>query len=248
MKNSKIHDTAIVSSEATIGADVTIGPYVIIGSATIGPGSVIHPHVVIADCVQIGAKVEIFPGAFIGKEPKGAGAIARQPQFNRSISIGDECSIGPNAVIYFDVEIGRNTLIGDGASIREQGRIGEFCIVSRYVTLNYNAHIGDRTKIMDGTHITGNSRIGSDVFISILVGTTNDNVVRSGYGSHIAGPIIENEVVIGVGASLLPGVKLGKGSTIGAGAVVTKNVPSGVTVLGAPAKGIVKKSDQDAAK
>ncbi|MDP3190356.1 hypothetical protein [Rhodoferax sp.] len=236
MTTPKIHSTAIVHSDAVIEADVIIGPYVIIGRASIGQGSIIHPHVVISDGVTFGSQVEVFPGAFIGKEPKGAGAIARQPEFKHSILIGDQCSIGPNAVIYFDVEIGRNTLIGDGASIREQGRIGEFCIVSRYVTLNYNAHIGNRTKIMDGTHITGNSVIGSDVFISILVGTTNDNVVRDGYGSHIAGPVIKDHVVVGVGASLLPGVMIGEGATVGAGAVVTKDVPPGSTVIGAPAK------------
>jgi acetyltransferase-like isoleucine patch superfamily enzyme len=236
MTNPKIHSTAIVHSDAVIEADVTIGPYSIIGRTTIGKGSIIHPHVVISDGVTIGSHVEVFPGAFIGKEPKGAGASARKPQFQHSILIGDQCSIGPNAVIYFDVEIGRNTLVGDGASIREQGRIGEFCIVSRYVTINYNAHVGDRTKIMDGTHITGNSDIGSDVFISILVGTTNDNIVRDGYGSHIAGPVIKDNVVVGVGASLLPGVTIGEGATIGAGAVVTKDVPPGSTAIGMPAK------------
>lgn len=243
MTNQKIHPTAILHSHAVIGADVTIGPYAIIGRATIGQGSVLHPHVVISDGVKLGSQVEVFPGAFIGKEPKGAGAIARQPAFNRTVLIGDQCSVGPNAVIYFDVEIGRNSLIGDGASIREQGRIGEFCIVSRYVTLNYNVRIGDRTKIMDGTHITGNCNIGSDVFISILVGTTNDNVVRSGYGSHITGPVIKNHVVVGGGASLLPGVTIGEGATVGAGAVVTKDVPPGSTVIGVPAK--VTKSESE---
>jgi UDP-3-O-[3-hydroxymyristoyl] glucosamine N-acyltransferase len=236
MPNQKIHPTAIVHPEAMVGPDVSIGPYSIIGRAVIGPETVIHPHVVIADGVQLGSRVEIFPGAFVGKEPKGAGAIARQPKFNRRIVIGDECSIGPHSVIYFDVELGRNTLIGDGASIREQCRVGEFCILSRYVTVNYNVQIGDRTKVMDGTHITGNSRIGSDVFISILVGTTNDNVVRSDFGAHIVGPWIDDAVVIGAGASLLPGVKLGRRSTIGAGAVVTKDVPPGATVVGNPAR------------
>lgn len=244
MENPKIHATAIVHPDAVIGIDVVIGPYSIIGRATIGSGSVLHPHVVISDGVKLGSRVEVFPGAFIGKEPKGAGAIARQPKFERFVVIGDECSIGPNTIIYFDVEIGANTLIGDGASIREQCRIGSYCILSRYVTLNYNARIGDRTKIMDGSHVTGNSNIGSDVFISILVGTTNDNVVRNGYGSHIAGPVIKDHVVVGVGASLLPGVTIGEGATVGAGAVVTKSVPSASTVIGAPAKVIQSRNER----
>lgn len=231
-----IHPTAIISDKAIIGENVEIGPYVIIGESTVGDGSCIHPHVIIADGVSIGRAVEIFPGAFIGKEPKGAGAIARKPVFEKKIMIGDECSIGPHVVIFYDVEIGSNTLLGDGASIREKCKIGSKCILSRYVTVNYSTTIGDRTKIMDSTHITGNSIIGNNVFISTMVGTTNDNNIREGYADHIQGPIIEDYVIIGVGASLLPGVRLGNGCTIAAGSVVTKNVEQGVLVKGVPAR------------
>lgn len=235
MKTS-VHSTAIISPDAVLGANVTVGPYAVIGAATIGRGSIIHPHVVIADGVQIGEQVEVFPGAFLGKEPKGAGALARQPVFERKIEIGNECSIGPHAVIYYDVTIGSNTLLGDGASIREQCRVGNYCVISRYVTINYNTSIGNHTKIMDMSHITGNAKIGSNVFISLLVGTTNDNLVRSGYSDHVLGPSIGNGAVIGVGASLLPALQIGADSTVAAGAVVTKDVPQGAVVAGVPAK------------
>lgn len=233
---SNIHPTAIISEKALIGANVQIGPYAVIGEVRIGDGSIIHPFVVIADGVQLGQGVEVFPGAFIGKEPKGSGALARTPEFERLVEIGDECSIGPHAVVFYDVKIGSNTLLGDGASIREQCRVGSRCILSRYVTVNYNTIIGDRTKIMDNTHITGNAVIGDDVFISLMVGTTNDNVVREGYGGHVQGPTIEDRVVIGVGASLLPAVHIGAGAMVGAGSVVTKNVEPATLVAGSPAR------------
>lgn len=231
-----IHPTAIIHPEAVIGDGVCVAPYAVIGKAVVGRNTNIHAHVVIADGVHIGDGVEIFPGAFIGKEPKGAGALARTPEFERFVEIGSNSSIGPHAIIYYDVCIGRNTLIGDGASIREQCRIGNFCIISRYVTLNYNAHVGDRTKIMDNTHITGNCRIGSDVFISINVGTTNDNVIRGGFADHIAAPIIEDGATLAVGVSVLPGVTVGANSMVGAGALVTRDVEAGTTVMGIPAK------------
>ncbi len=235
--NNKIHATALVES-SQIGSGVTVGPYAVIGrDVVIGDDVVIHPHVVIADGVSIGRGAEIFPGAFIGKEPKGAGALARQPEFDRRIEIGAGVSVGPHAIIYYDVTVGDQTLIGDGASIREKCRIGQKCIISRYVTINYNTVVGDGTKIMDNTHITGNCVIESGVFISAMVGTANDNAIGTqGYTDAVQGPVIRKGAAVGLGASLLPAVEVGSGAIVGAGAVVARDVPEGTLVMGMPAR------------
>ncbi|RKP50628.1 DapH/DapD/GlmU-related protein [Trinickia fusca] len=240
-----IHPTAIVSEKAVIGENVRIGPYAVIGEVEIGDGTIIHPHVVVSDGVRLGRGVEIFPGAFVGKEPKGAGATARLPQFDRFVDIGDECSIGPHAVVFYDVKIGANTLLGDGASIREKCRIGSRCIVSRYVTINYDTTVGDRVKIMDNTHITGNARLEDDVFVSTMVGTANDNQIRAGFGEHITGPIIERSAFIGAGATLLPGTRIGAHAIVASGSVVTKDVGEGTLVAGIPAR-FVRSAKSDA--
>jgi len=235
-----ISKKAIVESDQ-IGNDVTIMENVIIRKGvTIGNKVIIHPNVIIESGCQICEGTEIFPGTHIGKIPKGAGATARPITFNKNIVIGENCSIGPNAVIYYDVEIGNNTLIGDGASLREKVKIGNYCIISRYVTINYNSSIGNNTKIMDLTHITGNCFVGDHVFISIHVSTVNDNVVvnREYEEDKITGPIFQDNCTIGAGAIILPGVTISKGSMVGAGSVVTKNVEENVLVMGIPAKKI----------
>lgn len=226
-ERSAIHEFAVIRRGAVIGEDV-----------------VIHPHVVIEDDVVVEDGVEIFPGAYIGKVPKGAGALARSPTFTRGVVIGGGCSIGPHAVIFQDVRIGEASLIGDGASVREQCRIGANCIISRYVTINYNTVIGDRTKVMDLTHITGNCVIGSDVFISVMVGTTNDNLAgRGGYSEeNVLGPAIEDRAIVGAGATLLPGVRIGSGAVVGAGSVVTRNVAPDTTVMGIPARPVERRT------
>ncbi|MGB3654418.1 MAG: DapH/DapD/GlmU-related protein [Rivularia sp. (in: cyanobacteria)] len=233
-----ISKNAVVKT-SNIGNNVQIKDFAVVGmDVHLGDNVIIHPHVTIEDGIHICDGVEVFPGAYIGKEPKGAGAIQRKPEFNRKILIHDNCSIGPNSIIYFDVEIGQNTLIGDNASIREQVKIGEFCILSRGVTVNYNTRIGNRTKIMDLTHITGNCEIGDDVFISVLVATTNDRAIgKFSYDEQrIQGPKISNKVAIGAGANILPGVSIGENAVIAAASVVNKDVPSGKMVAGNPAR------------
>ena len=82
--------------------------------------------------------------------------------------------------------------------------------------------------------------IGDDVFISVLVATTNDNNIGlQGYDEEkVVGPTIEDGVAIGAGANILPGVIVGEGAIVGAGAVVTKNVPKRTLVVGIPAKAV----------
>lgn len=231
-----INPHAIV--ESTISESVQVDEFAIIRKdVVIGENCHIHPFAIIESGVELGANVEVFPGAYIGKEPKGAGAISRQPEFNRKITIGDNCSISPHAVIFYDVTIANNTLIGDGASIREQCTIGSFCIISRYVTINYNTKIGSHVKIMDLTHITGNMVIEDNVFVSTMVATTNDNELGGkGYTEHIVGPHIKSGAMIGAGASLLPNTVIGANSVVAAAALVSKSVDDNALVMGVPAK------------
>jgi acetyltransferase-like isoleucine patch superfamily enzyme len=229
---------AVIETSA-IGRGVHVWEFAIIRQgAVLGDGVVVHPHAVIGPGVEVGGGSEIFPGAFLGKEPKGAGATARAPAFVRRVHIGPGCSIGPHAVVFYDTEIGAGTLLGDGASIREQSRIGTCCLISRYVTVNYNVVIGAGSKVMDCTHITGKTRIGRGVFISTGVSTTNDNALgRHGYHEDdVCGPVLEDEAAVGANAVLLPGVVIGRGAIVGAGAVVTRDVEPGAVVMGVPAR------------
>ena len=233
ISEKSVVETTQIGSHVEIGEFCVIRPGVVIGSNV-----KIHPHVVIESGVVIGDNVEIFPGTYIGKTPKGVGATARPIEFEAKVVIGNDCAIGPNAVIFYDVTIGNNTLLGDGVSLREQARVGHHCLLGRYVTVNYNTKIGNHTRIMDLTHITGNCDIGDNVFISILVATTNDNVVsdRKYEDEKINGPMIRDRATIGAGACLLPGVVIGEGAFVGANAVVTKDVQPYDVVTGVPAK------------
>ena len=194
--------------------------------------SVIYPNSVI----KKGA--EIFDHCVIGKQPKAPGCTEREIEVIKDKTIiGENTILSPFCCVYSGVEIKNNSLLGDYASIREGCKVGSYTIISRNVSINYNTTIGNHTKIMDNSHITGNAKIGDNVFISVLVSTTNDNAMgRNGYNDEVNGPVINDNVKIGAGASILPNIVIGENSVIGSGAVVTKNVDANKVVMGVPAR------------
>lgn len=221
-KSAVISDTAKIYDGATIGENVVIHDFV-----------VVYPDAVIEN------SAEIFEHCVIGRNPKAPGCTSRKlgTEFAKTV-IGEYTILSPGCIVYAGVTIGHNTLLGDHCSIREDCHIGSYCLISRNVTVNYNTTIGDRTKIMDGTHITGNATIGEDVFISVLVSTTNDNTMgREEYDEgHVGGPHIKRGTTIGAAANILPNVTIGENCIVGASALVTKEIPDNKVVMGVPAR------------
>lgn len=223
-----------ISKSANIASTVIIHDDVIIEDNV-----VIHDYVVLYPGTVLKKGCEIFDHCVIGKYPTSPGSTVRpiKEKYSSAI-IGENCILCPGVIVYVGTKIGNNTLLGDNCSIREDCQVGEYCIISRNVSVNYETVIGDYTKIMDNSHITGNMKIGNHVFISVLVATTNDNAMgRDGYSQEkVYGAVIEDYATIGAAANILPAVTIGKNAIVGAGAVVTKDVPPNKVVMGVPAK------------
>ncbi len=207
--------------------------------AVVEEGAIIHDFAVIYPNVVIKNGAEIFEHCVVGRQPKAPGCTSRKlsEEFRETV-IGKETILSPGCIVYAGTQIGNNTLLGDNCSIREDCRIGNYCIISRNVSVNYNTIVGNRTKIMDNTHITGNAVIEDNVFISVLVATTNDNTMgREEYDEdHVGGPHIKRNTTIGAAANILPNTIIGENCIVGAGAVVTKDIPDNKVVMGVPAK------------
>lgn len=186
---------------------------------------------------RVGEGCRIHPSAIIGHRPYASRALARQPRDVGPLEIGVETVVGPHAVLYAGSIIGRDCLIGDGASIREGCRVGARCVIGRHVTIHYDAIIGDDVRILDGAHVTGGCVIGAGSFIGPGVITCNDrNIDLRDYAFRgCAPPRFGARVMVGAGAKILAGVSVGDDALIGIGAIVVEDVPPGARVLGAKA-------------
>lgn len=124
-------------------------------------------------------------------------------------------------------------------NISDNAQIGDNVIIHCGVVIYDDVSIGDNTKIQSGAFIPNGIYIGKDCFIGPKVVFTNDKKPPSN-GKNWEKTIIESNVSIGAGAIILPGITIFRGSVIGAGSVVTKNVPAYTTVVGNPARPLFK--------
>jgi len=133
-------------------------------------------------------------------------------------------------------DIGANTRIWQFVVILQGARIGANCNICAHVMIEGNVVIGDRVTIKNGVQLWDGLRIEDDVFIGPNVTFTNDRFPRSkAYPDNFPVITVEKGASIGGGAVILPGLLIGKKSMVGAGAVVTNNVPASAIVVGNPA-------------
>lgn len=142
--------------------------------------------------------------------------------------------------VIVDAEIGERTVIHDQVNLYKC-KIGKNCKIDSFVYIEEGAEIGDECKIRPFTFIPTGVKIGNRVFISPNVTFTNDKYPKAKGEWELKETMIEDEVSIGAGAVILPGVRIGRNALIGAAAVVTKDVSPNAVVVGNPAKELTKK-------
>lgn len=133
--------------------------------------------------------------------------------------------------------LGAHTIVWAFSRIFSGVKTGEHCSIGAGAYVGKNAVLGDHVRVGDNSHITDHMTIGNHVFVGAHAIFCNDKYPKVGNASKYIrqSPIVEDFVSIGVNATILPGVLLGARCQIGAGAVVTKDVPAGAIVVGNPA-------------
>lgn len=134
-------------------------------------------------------------------------------------------------------QIGEGTRVWQFVVVLKGAKIGADCNICAQTLIEGNVVMGDRVTVKSGVQIWDGSVIGDDVFIGPNATFSNDLYPRSKqYPTKFSGVTIHNGASIGANATLLPGITIGERAMVGAGAVVTKDVPARAVVVGNPAK------------
>lgn len=217
-------------SELILGKNVKVGDIRIYGKTIIGDNTIIEDNVVIGHPTD-----EMYEKY---KDERFNDDVIDSP--NVITKIGRDCIIKSGTIIYAGVKIENNILCYHNVLI------GEYSVV------------GDHSKIFDGSRIYAHVKIGQYARINGFCcdrSVLGDNVSMLGdlvhkYPIPIGGlkekaPVVENNSVIGMGTKVIGNVIVHEGAYVGAGAVVTKDIPSYVYAVGIPAKVIKKREKID---
>jgi len=154
--------------------------------------------------------------------------------------IGDHGILRQGTIIYGDVSIGDYFQSGHYAVIRAKVRMGDYCTVLNHTAIEGIVRFGKGVRVMSNVYIPSRTWFGDHVFVGPGVNFLNDRVpLRTGADEPyppVRGATVEDDVMIGGGCTILPGIRIGARSFIAAGAVVTKDVPPGSFVRGVPAR------------
>ncbi len=198
----------------------------------------IHPTAIVYPDTVLGEGVKVLEYAVVGKQPSlSSHSTAKREPLEPAV-IGDGTIVSTGAVVFAGARIGARVILGDQSCVRERVTVGDDVVIGRGTLVENDTTIGAMTKIQAEAYITAYSTLEEHVFIAPCVVTTNDNFMGRTERRHalVAGPTIRRGARVGGGAILCPGVEIGEEAFVGAGAVVTKDVPPRALVVGNPAR------------
>lgn len=175
---------------------------------------------------ESGEDCQIQPGAIVG---------LRYSPDAPPVRLAAHARIRSGSILYAGVRAGDDFQTGHHVLIREGTVIGSHVVIGTNTVIDGQVTIGDFVKIESNCYIPTHTRIGNRVFFGPGVTLTNDRYPLKLRDKYVPeGPVIEDSVTLGGGVVVLPGVRIGRGAFVAAGAVVTKDVPPLTLVKGVP--------------
>ena len=228
-------------SESERAPGLLLGEHVVLPEdAVVGGNVVVHAG------TRLGAGVRLGDGCVVGKPPSLGTRSTAPREAPGPATLGDGVTVGAGAVVVAGAKVAAGCVIADQAHLRERAEIGAESVVGRGASVENDVSIGARVKLQTGAYVTAWSRVEDDVFLAPGVILTNDPTAgRRGAGQELRGALLRRACRIGGGAVLLPGVEVGEEAFVGAGAVVTRDVPARAVVMGVPARVIRELAEEE---
>lgn len=150
--------------------------------------------------------------------------------------LGAGARLRSGTVLYDGSTIGRRLQTGHGVVIREGCEVGDDVSVWSNTVIDYGCHIGNRVKVHCNCYVAQYTELEDDVFLAPGVSIANDLYPGDHRSAQLmTGPRIGAGAQVGVNVTILPFVRIGAGALIGAGSVVTRDIPPAVVAFGNPA-------------
>ena len=153
--------------------------------------------------------------------------------------------IHPTAEVSPEAVIGPGTSIWNQAQVRERARIGAGCVIGKNVYVDFDVVIGDNVKIQNNVSLYHGVTVEDGVFVGPHVCFTNDRLPRAINRNgtlkadddwEVSPILVRHGAALGANSTILPGVTIGRWAMIGAGSVVTRDVPEGMFAAGNPCR------------
>ena len=191
----------------------------IYGRSVIGEGTSFGDHVIVGH--PSGSETEIFE---------------KNPDQIEGSRIGKNCTLRSHGTIYSKVTLGDGVRTGHFYMVREETKIGDHSLIGTNVTIDNKCTIGKNVSIQTGVYVPTGTVIEDDVFLAPNVCFTNDKRPAMLKDWVCDASHVKRCATIAANSTILPGITIGKGALVGAGSVVTKDVPDFKVVYGSPAR------------
>lgn len=225
-ENVIIGDNVILGENITIKAGCILESNIIIeNNVFIDCGTIIHSNVKIGENTVIGARCIL--GEYL------ADFYTDRINKEHPLYIGRNSLIRSETIIYGDNNLGDYLQTGHRVTIREKSKIGKYVRIGTLSDIQGYCEIQDYVNMHSNVHIGQKSIIKKYAWIFPYVVLTNDPNPPS---ESLMGVTVEEFAIISTGSVVLPGKNIGNGSLVGAGSIVTRDIPSDTIAVGNPAK------------